>query len=179
MDDKHSHKHGSSCSCDSSYEEEEIHYKITERVTPGGQVITEKVEVIGQNEINCLTPAHRILEELGEYTEKDLEDYVNIEIPKFKNSARRWNLAQDSFLTQNGPIKIKEKLNIAPAALIPRQSSNMFGVTNPLIKPKVKLLPKKYSSNQKTNRSQIEYPTYEKKNLIPNDSTLNELELYL
>ena len=88
-------------------------------------------------------------------------------------------MAQDSFLTQNGPIKIKEKLNIAPAALIPRQSSNMFGVTNPLIKPELKLQPKKYSSNQKANRSQIEYPTYEKKNLIPNESTLNELELYL
>jgi hypothetical protein len=49
-------------------------------------VITKKVEIIGLDEINAVTSIFPtglpILNELGLYEEKDIEDYSELKIPK-------------------------------------------------------------------------------------------------
>lgn len=69
----------------SSYEEVEVNYKITERITAEGKVITEKVEVIGDvpPEIETYGSPKAVV------VEKDLNEYsdlqINIPITQHRN----------------------------------------------------------------------------------------------
>lgn len=86
--EEHSHEHGSNCSCNSSYEEEEITYKITERVTKGGEVITEKVEVVGGG-TELIDKQEDVLPgfDRGFSAEKDIIDFLQVDIPNLADGA--------------------------------------------------------------------------------------------
>ena len=93
---KKEHSHGSNCSCISVYTEEEVHYKITQKVSPGGNATIETIEVVNPDRLEVAPISHH----LQTFEEKDIDEYTDLEVKQVKASGQKRKV-QERYLVDN------------------------------------------------------------------------------